>query len=318
MSGKQSGLNEMNHGNTKRQKWVIRPFKGGFAHQISMVWNFRHLYGFLGKWTTGQIYRQAALGVGWLIIQPLVLALSSVLVFGEMLEVSTKPIPLPLFVIISLSYWFLFRRSIQWMTKNLAMWRGILTRFYIPPLLLLLATLFPVLLEFSVILCVAFLAVIYFAITTGTFPLVIGWNMFVAIPALAMAFLFSLGIGCVSTILNTMARDTWLTLRYILNFWMVATPVLYPIHTIPAKYRDLIYLNPLTSMLELYRWSIFNQGQIHWNYLILTLVIIALTLIAGIFFWHGSRKTFWPIINTTAKYLCRHRAKKCVCFQITG
>jgi lipopolysaccharide transport system permease protein len=280
----------MNHDSTKRKQWVIRPFNGGLAHQISMVWKFRHLYGFLGKWTTGQIYRQAVFGVGWLFVQPLVLALSAVFVFGEMFDVSTKPIPLPLFTIISLSYWFLFRRSIQWMTKNLAMWRGILTRFYIPPLLLLLATLFPVLLEFSVILCVAFLAVVYFTITTDTFPLAIGWNMFVAVPAIALAFLFSLGICCITTILNAMARDTWLTLRYILNIWMVTTPVLYPIHTIPAKYRDLMYLNPLTSMFELYRWSLFKQGQIHWNYLILSLVIIALTLIAGILFFASKQK----------------------------
>lgn len=273
-----------------RMIWTIRPFRTGVVHQIATMWAYRHLYSFFGRWTTGQIYRQTILGIGWLIIQPLILTLSSVLVFGEMFQVSTKPVPLPLFVLVGLSYWFLFRRCIQWMTKNLNMWRGILSRFYIPALLPLLATLFPVLLEYSVILSVALMIAGYFHFIATSYTVTFSWHLIAAFPALIMVFTLALGIGCVTTILNTMARDTWLTMRYILNVWMVATPVLYPLNTIPTKYQNFMLLNPLTPMLELYRWALLHQGQVHWGYILLSCVVTTVVLFAGLSFFAWKQK----------------------------
>ena len=265
--------------------WRIQPAPPSVPGQLAAVWRYRHLYWFFTVRALFHIYRNAILGVGWMVIHPLVIVVPATFIVGNLFGVSSDPVPLPLFIIVGLANWILFRRSLQWMTKSMGMNRPILRQTYVPALLLLAATISPGLFEFAVVLSVAVVLAIYFGPVEGIYYVTLSWQLLAVPLVMVMSLLLAMGLACFTSLLHAVAKDTWLTLRYALSGWMLATPILYPIEVIPPDYRWLAYLNPLTSIVELFRWAVLQYGTVHWGFLGLAAVEILAILFCGIWFF---------------------------------
>jgi lipopolysaccharide transport system permease protein len=230
------------------------------------------------------VYRNAILGIVWMAVQPLSVAVPAVFIVGGVFGVSVAPLPLPLFILTGLALWTLFRASTQWMTKSINAGRAVFERVYVPALLLLVAAMSPGLFQFVVVFALVVASAIYYAIAC-VYIAPVGWHLLALAPAMLMAVLLAIGLSCITAILNALARDTWLTLRYVLSAWMLATPIVYPMSVIPAKYQWIIYLNPLTPTVELFRWGLLDYGTVHWPYVAVACVQILILLLAGIWFF---------------------------------
>ncbi len=142
----------------------------------------------------------------------------------------------------------------------------------------------PAVVEFTVVVVSAAVAAIYFAIY-GQTSIVIGWRSLAVVPAILMILLFVIGITCVTAVLNNMARDVWYTTRYVLSGWVLLTPVYYPLSAVPAPWKEYMLLNPLTPMVELFRWSILPAQEMYWHALALSGALTAILLLAGLIFF---------------------------------
>lgn len=269
----------------RAEAWRIEPAPPSIWGQVSAFWRYRRLYPPLAIRALFNVYRNAILGIVWMAVQPLAIAVPAVFIVGGVFGVSVSPLPLPLFILTGLALWTLFRAGVQWMTKSINTGRAIFERVYVPALLLLVAAMSPGLFQFTVVLALVALSAIYYGPITGIYFIPVGWQLAALLPAMLMAILLAIGLSCFTAILNAFARDTWLTLRYVLSAWMLATPIVYPVDVIPAAYRWIIYLNPLTPTVELFRWALLGYGTVHWPFVALACAEILLLLLAGIWFF---------------------------------
>jgi homopolymeric O-antigen transport system permease protein len=265
--------------------WRIEPAPPNIWGQVSAFWRYRHLYPALAVRALFNVYRNAMLGIAWVAAQPLAVAVPAVFIVGGVFGVSVAPLPLPLFVLSGLALWTLFRASVQWMTKSINSGRVIFERVYVPALLLLVAAMTPGLFQFAVVFVLVVAAAIYYGPIAGIYSVPVGWHLLGLVPAMLMAVFLAIGLSCFTAILNAFARDTWLTLRYVLSAWLLATPIVYPVDVIPEAYRWIIYLNPLTPTVELFRWALLGFGTVHWPFVALACVEILVVVLGGIWFF---------------------------------
>jgi lipopolysaccharide transport system permease protein len=266
-------------------QWRIEAAPPSVLGQLRAIWRYRQMFWMLTIRALFNIYRGAVLGIVWMAIHPLVLAVPAIFIVGDLFGVSTDPAPLPLFILTGLAAWTLFRRCVQWMTKSVSQSKAVLQRIYVPALLLLLAMASPGVFQLLVVLGLVVGLAVWYGPVEGLYFVPIGWHMLALFPAVLLLMMAAIAVGCVTSILNAVARDTWLTLRYVLSAWMLATPVVYPVSVIPEDYRWLVYLNPLTAPVELFRWALIGYGDMNWAYLSLSVAMIIAMLYGGLAFF---------------------------------
>jgi homopolymeric O-antigen transport system permease protein len=264
--------------------WIIRSHRGTLAGYLGEVWRYRRLFPFLAFHSMRNVYQGAILGIGWLFIRPIIMAVVASIVIQGMLGVSTAPVPYLLFVLISLSLWLVFQRSIKWGTKSVQRSGRLIRQFYFPRYIAHITAVAPSLVEFGVVFVAATVAALYFAIT-GVYTVSLGLHSLAAPLAIAMALLLVIGITSVTSVLNNMARDVWYTTRYIMMAWSVLTPVYYPRSALPEPWREYILLNPMTPIVELYRWSLLGNEMMRWDALALSGAVILALLVLGLLFF---------------------------------
>ena len=269
--------------------WSIESTAPTVVEQVGELCRYRQLLLPLAERALRNVFRSATLGLGWMVIQPLVIALPAAFIVGNMLGVSVDPVPLPLFVLVGLAGWILFRSSVQWMTKSAIQAKALLKRVYVPPIVLIAAAVSPALFQFLVVLGLVMAIALYYGPIAGIFYVRLGWHVLLVVAAMVLSVLLAFGLSLVTSLLNVVARDTWLTLRYMLSAWMLLTPIFYPLSIIPSGYRWIAYLNPLTPIIELYRVALIGHGIVPWGYLVLAAAQTLAVLLAGLWFFAKQR-----------------------------
>jgi lipopolysaccharide transport system permease protein len=231
-----------------------------------------------------QLYRRAILGMAWLVIRPTVTVVTSIFVVGRILGISTEPVPLLLFTLIGVALWSLFGGGIRHGTKALTRWRGITRRINLPRIMLVLGALTPASIEFAVVFVGAFIAFGYFA-TTGAFPLVPSLRILAIIPVLFLVVMLILAVTCVTSVLNTIASDTALSVNYATTGLLIVTPVVYPVAAVPESWQWVVLLNPLAPALEIWRWALLGTPPPPWWSVVTALSVTIAFLIAGLSFF---------------------------------
>ena len=265
--------------------WIIRPHRGTLIGYLVEVWRYRRLLPFLLLYSMKTVYSSAILGIGWLCIRPVIMAVTATIVVKGVLGVSTAPVPYLLFVLTSLSIWLMFQRGMAWGTKSIQRTGRIIKAFYFPRILAHVTAIAPVFVEFGIIFVSATVAAIYFS-ATGQYTINIGWHSFAAPLAIGMAMLLLIGITSITSPLNNMARDVWYTMRYLMGPWSLITPVYYPRSALPEPWREYMLLNPMTPIVELYRWALLQSNEpMRWDALALSGLVILVTLVSGLLFF---------------------------------
>jgi lipopolysaccharide transport system permease protein len=262
--------------------WTIGPHRPGFIHQLPDVWRRRRLVGFFMRRAIVDLYAQTILGMAWLVIRPMFMVVAASLVIGGLLGVSTSPVPLLLFTLTSFSAWMVFERGLIYGTKSIVRNRNILKQFYFPRVIMHVATIAPALVEGAVVFACALIVMGYFVFVAGTWNFHIGWYSLLLIPSILLLLLLMLGLSMVTSVLNSYARDTQYSLRYFSGALLLASPVFYPVTAVPEQWRNLMWFNPLTPMMEMFRWAVFHVHEPRWDFVALAAATTLLTTAFGL------------------------------------
>jgi len=271
------------------QRVILRPSKGWLGLDLPEIWRYRELIYFL-TWRDIKVrYKQAALGVGWALLQPLLNTLISTVIFGVLLDVPSDGLPYPVFVLAALMPWHLFSTSLQKSSISLVGNANLLTKIYFPRLIIPLASVLAVLVDFVI----SFFVLIIMMLAYRIYPTV---NILWVIPLILLAVLAALAVGLWLSALNVQYRDVQHMVPFIVQIWMYASPIVYPIETIPAGIWRTIYgFNPMVGVIQGFRWALFNGAAPDLTMLVSIITVIVL-FVTGLFYFRKMEKTFADIV----------------------
>jgi lipopolysaccharide transport system permease protein len=268
--------------------WVIEPRGQNAASRLREIWIYRRLFRYFGKRSVEKLYRNTALGAIWIVIRPVFPIAIRALVFGAVLRVASPgAVPYFLFLLVGSSIWDLFSSCLMWSTRSLQMNRGLLGRMYFPRIIVPVATMAIAFVNFFIILCVTGIAVGYYYTTTGSLHLAAPANAVWAVVAVVMATAMALAIGLWASPLNAQYRDVRFTLMYVLEFWALLTPVMYPLSAVPERYHWIVFLNPMAGVVQAFKWGVLGIETLDPRILAIDAVIIFIALVSGI--WYFTR-----------------------------
>lgn len=242
---------------THLSRTIIRPGRQPLAESVYELWEYRDLLWMLTIRQISLRYKQTAIGIIWVLLQPLAAMVIFTIIFGYFLKLSTNGLPYPIFVYSALILWTLFAEGLSRASSSLIADEKLITKVYFPRLIIPLSAVGSALIDFLVSLAV----LLPFTLAFGFYP---GWNWFLLIPAILVVMLLSSGIGMMLSALNVRYRDFQYTVPFIVQVWLYASPVVYSSSVVPPALRPFYYLNPMAGLIELSRFAVTGQGTVSW------------------------------------------------------
>lgn len=269
--------------------YLIRPAGQQSVLDLRELWQYRHLLATL-VWRTLRVrYQQTVIGVGWALLQPLLLAFVFTIIFGRLAGIPTNGQPYPIFVLSGLLVWLFVAQSFNTATISMVANAHLITRIYFPRVILILTALITGLVDF---LC-AFLLLALMMIWYGIAP-TIGVVFF--IPMLALAMLTVFGLSLWLSALNVAYRDIGHVMPFLVQLWMFLSPVIYPSTLLPPKYSFLYALNPVVSVIDTSRWA-FTGGPPPTGWMVaVSCCMTGLLCVSGYWFFRRHESTFADIV----------------------
>ena len=268
---------------------VIEPHKKWVPLDLQGLWNYRELLFFL-TWRDVKIrYKQTLLGATWAILQPVCMMLIFTLFFGRVVGLQAgSEVPYPLFVLAGLVPWTFFANSVTNGGNSLVSSAGLITKVYFPRLLLPLATALAGCVDLLLAFLVLFAVMLYYGVMPGM--------GLVFLPLLIiLTFLFASSVGMWMSALNVKYRDVRFALPFIIQLWLFVSSVIVPVAVLPQKWRWLLLLNPMASIIEGYRAALFGQ-PFDWTSLLVATIITFLALVFSAYSFRHAERQFADII----------------------
>jgi len=272
---------------------VIEPTRGFASLQLKALWQYRELLYFLAWRDVKVRYKQTALGVAWIVLQPLLSTVVFTLIFGMLLQVPSDGAPYALFALAALVPWNYFSGSLNRVGTSLVSSASLLTKVYFPRLVIPLSGVVSTLVDFAVGLAVLVILLVAYRVPLGPHVL---W-----LPAfLLLAIAAALGFGLWLAALNVKYRDVNYLIPFLLQIWIYVTPVVYGASLIPERFRFLLALNPMTGVVEGFRWSLLSAGSPQFlppgPLTAVSVLITVVVLVSGIVYFRSTEKTFADLI----------------------
>lgn len=255
---------------------------------VRELWAYRELIYVLFKRDIKVRYRQTVLGAIWAILQPLLTMAIFVLVFGHLTEMPSDRYPYPIFVYAGLLPWTFFANAITSSANSLVNESNLISKVYFPRLAIPLASIGAGLVDFFIASSILLLLMLHYKL---------GWGLHLfAAPFLLLAVVFTaLGVGTLLSALTVAYRDFRYVVPFLVQFWMFATPVVYPKSLIPEKWHWLLFLNPMSGIIDAFRASVlgrpFDLGLIALSFIVATLLFVC-----GIAYFEKVERRFADII----------------------
>lgn len=274
---------------TARARTVIRPTRGLSAMRFAELWRYRELVYFL-IWRDLKVrYRQTALGVVWVVLQPLALMVVFSLFLGQFLKVDTGDTPYPVFVFVALVPWTLFSQALNASSQSLVANANLLGKIYFPRLILPVSSVGSYLLDF----CISTLLLLGLMLIYGVTPAVTA----LLVPLLAVVVIVTaLGVGFGLTALNVRYRDVQSGIPLLVQVWLFASPIAYPATLVPEAYRTIYAINPMVSVIQGFRWALLGEGGPSIAQVGVSLASAVALLTAGLIYFRRTEKTFADVI----------------------
>jgi lipopolysaccharide transport system permease protein len=262
----------------------IEPPRGWIELRLDEVWQYRELFYFF-VWRDVKIrYKQTAIGVVWVVLQPLMTMGVFTLFFGRLAKLPSDGLPYPVFYFTALVPWAYFSTSLQSCTNVVVENQRVITKVYFPRLVLPLSAVLSGLVDFAIGFLVLVVVTRFYHIRPTVAAL---W-----LPVmLLLTVLTALGVGLWMSALNALYRDVRYIMPFILQFWMFASPVAYPSSLVPARWRWLYGLNPMAGVIDGFRWAFTGHGQPPGPIMIASSVAVAMVLIGGLYFFQRMEGT---------------------------
>lgn len=273
---------------------IIKPKSGLLDLRLKEIWKYRDLLRLLVRRDFVSFYKQTVLGPIWFLIQPLFTVAVYMFIFGRIAGMKTDNIPPPLFYLSGIAAWSYFSECVLKTANVFRENSGIFGKVYFPRLIMPLSIIVSNLVKFGIQLFLLIIMIIYFSF--NGFEVKYNYFMFFLPLFILLIAAFGLGIGLIVSSVTTKYRDVALLLSFAITLLMYTCPVVYPLSSLTPKFRFLVALNPLTSLIEGFRFIIMGYGDISFAELMYSTSFIIVILFIGIIVFNKVQKNFIDII----------------------
>jgi lipopolysaccharide transport system permease protein len=273
----------------------IRPSRGWARLNLAELWAYRELLFFL-TWRDVKVrYKQTILGVGWVVLQPLLTMAIFSLLFGRLAKVPTDGVPTTLFAFTGLVPWTFFAFALNQSSNSLVGNAHLITKVYFPRLAIPLATVGSGLVDLVLNLVVLFGMVALYAVM-GWHTVADGYRV-LAVPALLLlGVVISVGVGLWLSALNVLYRDVRYLVPFLTQIGMFATPIFYSSSLLPEPWRTLFGLNPMTGVVEGLRWALLGTQTDPGPVVAVSSLAAVALLVSGMFVFRRMEKSFADVV----------------------
>lgn len=267
---------------------TIKPQQGWASLELGDLWRYRELL-LLLTWRDIKVrYVQTVLGASWAVLQPLLTMIIFSVIFGQLAKLPSDGIPYPVFTYTALLPWQLFAFSLTNSSQSLVGSQNLVSKVYFPRLVIPIASVLPGLVDFAISFLVLIGMLIYYQIPLT--PRILALPLF-----LLLAVMSALAVGLWLSALNVEYRDIRYVVPFMTLFWQYATPVAYAASLIPKKWRLLYGLNPMTGVVEGFRWALLGSGKVDGMVWVSVLIIVVI-LVSGLAYFRRMEATFADVI----------------------
>ena len=267
----------------------IRPGRGLFDLDLGALWRYRELWTILIMRDVKVRYRQAALGVGWALIQPIFTVMIATVVFGHFAKLPSDGVPYPLFALVATLPWQYFQEAVRRASVGLVADAELVRKVYFPRLVLPLASVTGPLVDFAITLVVVMVALLWFGVAPT-------WRLLFIPVFLGVAMLLSLAVALWLAPINAKFRDIMHTIPFMVQVWLYATPVFYSVSIVPANLRPFYSLNPMVGVIEGFRWAVLAKARPDLTSMLISLGVITVLLVSGLVWFKSRERTLADVI----------------------
>ena len=274
---------------------VIRPQSGWLDIHLRDVWRYRDLLMLLVRRDFVATYKQTILGPLWIFIQPILVSLTYVVIFSKVAHLSSDGLPPILFYLAGITCWNYFASCLNTTANTFIANAHIFGKVYFPRLVMPLSVSISNLVKFFIQFGLLIIMVVWYAIK-GVHIAVNAYLLLLPLFLLIMAGL-SLGFGIIVSSLTTKYRDLSYLVTFSVQLLMYASPVVYPLSSVPAgKLRTLLMANPMSGPIEAFKYALLGKGYFSWQLLGYDFSFMVLVLLIGILLFNRIEKTFMDTV----------------------
>lgn len=279
-----------------KEDWslVIKPQRKLFDLRLGELWQYRDLINLFVRRDFVSVYKQTILGPLWYLIQPILTTLTFTIIFGRIARLSTNGLPPFIFYMSGTVIWSYFADCLTKTSNTFITNAQLFGKVYFPRLAVPISILISNLITFAIqfIMFLGFAGYFWFS-GTAIRPNI--WILFTPILILMMAGL-GLGFGIIVSSLTTRYRDLRFLVTFGVQLWMYVTPVIYPVSSIPAQFQPFIYANPLTPIVEAFRFSFLGAGELNILNLAYSAGFMLVVMIVGVILFNRIEATFMDTV----------------------
>lgn len=268
---------------------IIQPSAGWSALRLHDLWVYRELILFM-TWRDLKVrYKQTLLGASWAVLQPFLTMVVFSIFFGNLAKVPSDDVPYPIFSYTALIPWTLFSKALQDASRSLVASSHMITKIYFPRMILPLASVLAGVVDFFIAFIVLIAMMIYF----GIMPT---YNIWILPFFLLLTLITAVGVGLWLSALNVIYRDVGYVLPFLTQFWMFLTPIAYPSSLVPERWQVLYAMNPMTGVVEGFRWALLGTGQAPGMMTAVSSIVAVIILVSGMFYFRRMERLFADMV----------------------
>lgn len=279
----------------EKRTMIIKPHQKLWSVDLGEIWCYRDLIQLFIKRNIVVQYKQTVLGPLWYLIQPVLTVIMNMVVFGGIAKMSTDGIPQALFYMAGNVCWFYFSDCLNQTSNTFVANQNMFGKVYFPRLVVPLATVFSNLLRFGIQFGLFLVIYLYYLFSGSSIQP--NWTVLLLPLFVVMLAGLGLGFGILVSSMTTKYRDLTILFTFIVQLWMYATPIVYPISMVEeGTLRMLIMANPMTSVVEAFKYATLGQGFFSWAALGYSFAFMSLLLVFSIVIFNKVQRSFMDTV----------------------
>ena len=275
--------------NKNNYEVIIKAKKGFFSVDLHEIWEYRELLFFLTLRQIKVRYKQTIMGASWAVLQPFLTMIVFTIIFGNFAKMPSENIPYPIFSYSGLVLWTYFSNSLSQAGNSLVGNTSLVTKVYFPRLFIPTSFCLAGLLNYAVAMSIIILMMLYYKFVPNIKIIIVPLVVFTT-------FILASGISYWFSSICVKYRDIKFILPFFIQLLMFTAPVIYPPNIVSEKYRWLLYLNPMTGLINAHRASLLGYKEVNFTTLGVSIIMSLFIFITGIIFLKNTEKGFADII----------------------
>ena len=275
---------------------IIKPHQKLWSVDLGEIWRYRDLIQLFVKRDVVVQYKQTILGPLWYIIQPVLTVIMNMVVFGGIAKMSTDGVPQPLFYMAGNVCWLYFANCLNQTSNTFVANQNMFGKVYFPRLAIPIATVLSNLFRFGIQLALFIVLWIWFVARGAHVSVNVSTLVLLPVFIVMLAGL-GLGFGILVSSMTTKYRDLRILFTFIVQLWMYATPIVYPISMVSeGTLRTLMLANPMTSIIEAFKYATLGQGYFSWGALGYSFAFMSILLVIGVVVFNKVQRSFMDTV----------------------